>query len=66
MTSGELIADLTARLDRGIAGMEWMALDAEKHPGRYIKDDALRLRSKAQGLRIAKDWLRSYPNEEGT
>ena len=62
MTAEELIVDLSGRIDRGIAGMEAMAQDAARNPHKYIRDDSLRLASKAQGLRIVKDWLRSYTN----
>jgi hypothetical protein len=55
----ELLDDLEERLDRGITELESMACDMDARRIGSL-NETLRLRSKATGLHIVKDWLRSY------
>jgi len=56
MTHDEIMADLNDRINRGIAALyERRSYDARD-------DGATRYYGKIEGLKLVKDWLRSYPN----
>jgi|GEM_PF-5021095 len=50
MTHDEIMADINDRIDRGIIALG----------GRSGRGDSLRDRGKVDGLKLVKDWLRSY------
>lgn len=57
MTTDELLRDIRERCDRGMRELSALAVD------RLDEGDiagALRLTSKAEGVGVVRDWLRSY------
>jgi hypothetical protein len=59
VTADELLKDMNARIDRGVAELLAMANDLDA-TGTGSLNDSLRLRAKATGMLVVKDWLRSY------
>jgi hypothetical protein len=60
MNIDELLDDLAGRIDNGITTLESMACDVDANRHSHTLNESLRLRSKAEGLHLVKDWLRSY------
>lgn len=60
MTSDEVIADLNERIDNGLE----ILLQLQRATSDFTEKN--RIDAKASGLRIVKDWLRSYPKDPPT
>lgn len=58
MTSGELLVDLNDRLDRGISHLANLIAESN------FEAVTQRLAGKQEGLKLVKDWLRSYSMEQ--
>jgi len=56
MKHDEIMADINDRIDRGIIYLEF-AQKETRHPS-----NVARYGGKIEGLRLVKDWLRTYPN----
>jgi hypothetical protein len=57
VTTDDLLADLRERIDAGVRTLE---NDRNSHPSDHTYELA-RLSGKIEGLKVVKDWLRSYP-----
>lgn len=58
MTTAEMLADLSDRIDRAVAELVVLRREVDDRP------DRSRLSGKIDGLLVVKDWLRSYSTDQ--